>query len=169
MMKIPNHKAFIETSDITLSFWIYLLEDSTGNWRTILNKGSDIKELTPTVMLWPKERRLHIRVGTEVFWNEGLESKGMINMKCWTHIAVVISGQMIQLYINGGLDNQIILKGKIKMNNGELHVGKDPWHSGTKCYLDDLKIYSTALRGKKFKILLNHLIILFIELLYRIY
>lgn len=151
-MTVPNHRNFVETSDITISFWIYLLEDSTGNWRTIINKGSDIKELTPTIMLWPRDRRLHIRAGTEIFWNEGLESRGIINLKFWTHVAVVMSGQMIQLYLNGSLDSQTILKGKIKMNNGDLHIGKDPWHAGTKCFLDDLKIYNTALRG------INHII-----------
>jgi hypothetical protein len=115
MMTVNNHQAFIETSDISVTFWVYLLEDSTGNWRTLLNKGENIEELTPTIMLWPKERRLHVRVSTEKFWNDGLESKGVINLKQWVHIAVVVSGQMIQLYINGNLDNQTILKGKVKV------------------------------------------------------
>jgi hypothetical protein len=146
MVTIPNHPSFIETTDISVTFWIYLLEDSTGNWRTILNKGSDIQELTPTIMLWPKERRLHVRASTSMFWNEGLESKGIINIRIWTHISVIISGQMMQLYINGALDNQIILKGQVKMNNGNLHLGKDPWRSGTKSYIDELKIYNTAVK-----------------------
>jgi hypothetical protein len=37
-------------------------------------------------------------------------------MKQWMHVAVVISGQIIQVYINGNLYNQIILKGKVKVN-----------------------------------------------------
>lgn len=115
MMSVDNHPDFIETSDISVSFWVYLLQDSTGSWRTILSKGDSLQEITPTVMLWPKERRLHVRVSTEVFWNEGLESRGVLNMKQWVHISVVVSGQMIQLYINGSLDNQVILKGKVKV------------------------------------------------------
>ena len=94
-------------------------------------------------MLWPKERQLHVRVSTEIFWNEGLESKAKIPMKQWTHITVSISGQMIILYINGTRDSQIILDGKIVMNNGPFHLGKDPWRSGVKCYIDDLKIYNS--------------------------
>jgi hypothetical protein len=115
MLAINNHKNFVETSDLSLTFWVYLLEDSTGNWRTLLNKGETIEELTPTIMLWPKERRLHVRVSTEKFWNEGLESKGTLNLKQWVHLSVVLSGQMIQLYINGNLDSQTILKGKVKV------------------------------------------------------
>ncbi len=32
------------------------------------------------------------------------------------------------------------------MNNGKLHIGKDLWHSGVKCYMDELKIYKRAVR-----------------------
>jgi hypothetical protein len=149
MMTIDNHPDFQEASDISITFWAYLLEDSTGNWRTMLHKGNEIEEITPSIMLWPKERRLHVRVGTLVFWNEGLESKAVLNLKQWVHIAVIISGQMMQLYINGNLDNQVILKGKVKMNSGPLHVGKDPWHQGVKCYIDELKIYKNALRSQE--------------------
>lgn len=149
MMTVDNHQDFIETSDISITFWVYLLEDSTGNWRTLIHKGDSVEELTPTIMLWPKERRLHIRVGTEIFWNEGLESKALINMKQWVHIAVVISGQMIQLFINGNLDTQAILKGKVRMNTGQLHIGKDPWRPGVKCFMDELKIYKYPLRAQE--------------------
>jgi len=34
------------------------------------------------------------------------------------------------------------------MNSGPIHVGKDPWHPGTGCYIDDLRIYSKMLKGK---------------------
>ena len=29
-------------------------------------------------------------------------------------------------------------------------MGKDPWHPGTDCYLDDLRVYSSVLRRKFF-------------------
>jgi len=63
------------------------------------------------------------------------------------HISVVASGETLKLYINGNLDNQVFLKGKLRMNSGPLHVGKDEFHPGVKCYLDDLRIYNIALRG----------------------
>ena len=33
------------------------------------------------------------------------------------------------------------------MNNGPMHVGKDEFHPGVKCYLDDLRIYNIVIRG----------------------
>jgi len=35
------------------------------------------------------------------------------------------------------------------MNNGPMHVGKDEWHPGVKCFLDDLRVYNVALAGIK--------------------
>ncbi len=32
------------------------------------------------------------------------------------------------------------------MNSGQLHLGKDQWHSGVRCYIDELKIYKKAIR-----------------------
>ncbi len=88
-----------------------------------------------------------MRVSTEYFWNEGLESRGSINLRQWVHVSVIASGETLKLYINGNLDNQVFLLGKIKMNNGPMHIGKDKWHPGVKCFFDDYRIYNEALRG----------------------
>ena len=98
---------------MTISFWIFLLKDSTGSWRTILHKGNSARDLTPTIMLWPKERRLHVRLSTDQNPNEGLDSKSIIPMRRWTHITVSFSLQLLHLYVNGILDNQVILKGSV--------------------------------------------------------
>jgi len=108
-----SHNKIYESEDMTIAFWVFLLKDSTGSWRTILHKGNTTRDLTPTVMLWPKERRLHIRLSTDQNPNEGLDSKSVIPMRRWTHIAVSFSLQLLHLYVNGILDNQVILKGSV--------------------------------------------------------
>ena len=47
--------------------------------------------MTPTILLWPKERRLHIRVSTEVSNNEGLDSKAVIPLRRWTYLAIIFT------------------------------------------------------------------------------
>lgn len=146
MATIP-HVGYYESSEFTITFWIYLTKDSTGTWRTILHKGQTSKEMTPTVMLWPKERRLHVRASTDYFWNEGLDSTGLILLRRWTHIGIIASGQLLQLYINGISDSQTILKAPIKWNKGDIYIGKDPWHMGFSGFFDELRIYNTALQS----------------------
>ena len=51
--------------------------------------------------------------------------------------------------MNGVLDNQAILIGSILTNDGDVYIGKDPWHMGFKGYIDDLRYYSEVLNGKE--------------------
>lgn len=90
---------------------IYLLEDSTGQWRSILRKAETNQQMTPTILLWPKERRLHIRVSTELSANEGLDSKAVIPLRRWTYLCMIFTNQVVRLYVNGILDTEVILKG----------------------------------------------------------
>lgn len=103
MGTIPHSNVF-ETDDISVSFWIFLLKDSIGGYRTIIHKGSNSHELTPTIMLWPNERRLHILTNTDAYWNENLDSKGLVQLRRWTHITAIFSNQLLELYINGMVD-----------------------------------------------------------------
>eukprot|EP00743_Colponemidia_sp_Colp-15_P000482 GILK01000545.1.p1 GENE.GILK01000545.1~~GILK01000545.1.p1 ORF type:complete len:239 (+),score=39.11 GILK01000545.1:869-1585(+) len=148
MVQIP-HSSIFQTKEFSISFWMYLLRDSIGGWRTILQKGTSVQEMTPSILLWPKERRLHVRVSTDYYWNEGLDSKAIIPLHRWSHISVVSSGALLQLYVNGILDTQIILKGTAQFNLGPLHLGKDPWHPGTAAFIDDLRLYDKVLKDRE--------------------
>jgi hypothetical protein len=141
---IPHIEAY-EDSDTTYSFWFNLLQDSTGTWRTIIHKGNTLQEMSNTVMLWPKERRLHVRVSTDYFWNEGVDSFSVIGFRRWTHVAVTTSGQLLQLYVNGVSDKSDVMKAPVKFNTGDIYVGKDPWHAGVKAFIDDFRIYKGSL------------------------
>ena len=149
---IAHSKAY-EVTELTVALWVYLTKDSTGDWRTIFHKGSSSQELTPTILLWPKERRLHVRATTQYNWNEGLDSVSILRLRRWCHLAVVGSGQLLQLYLNGILDSQVILRGPLKFNRGDIHVGKDPWHSGFSGFIDDLRIYDLPLHDSELRAL----------------
>ena len=85
MSAIPHSRAF-QWHQMTISFWIYLLQDSTGGWRTILKKGTET-DGTPNLMLWPNKRKIHARVTTELEPNAGLESIAVLPLRRWTHVA----------------------------------------------------------------------------------
>ena len=61
-MVVP-HSPLLASNDLTVSFWMYLLEDSTSSHRTILRKAASREDMTPAIMLLPSDRRLHVRIG----------------------------------------------------------------------------------------------------------
>jgi len=151
-LKIKNGNGFGARA-ATISFWIFLLEDSKGAWRSILAKGSSMSDHTPEIMLWPKERRIHARVSTDMNINEGLDSVTKLKLKRWTHVAYMYEGKLLSLFINGVKDSEVILKGTPLANNGTISIGKDTHHAGTKCFMDDFKWYSRALDDKDIRMM----------------
>jgi len=132
------------SNEMTVMFWIYLLEDSIGSWRTILRKGDNV-QMTPTMQLWSKERRLHARVTTEAGEVEGVDSVAVVPLRRWTHVAFVIQGKLLQLYVNGIFDSQVVTRRAAAFNRLPLYLGRDPWHPGTGMLIDTLKVYQEAL------------------------
>ncbi len=90
--------------------------------------------MTPTILLLPKERRLLIRMSTELSAN-GLDSKLVIPLRRWMYLCMIFTNQVVRLYVNGILDTEVILKGQVQYNPGDIFIGKDPSHSGVKCFL----------------------------------
>lgn len=142
-----GHIGAFESSDMTLAFWVYLLQDATGQFRYLIQKG-DANEFTPTLSLWDKNNRLHLKVTTESGTVESLDSSARLSVGRWSHVAVVIQGSLVQLYVNGIMDAQLISGGgNVQFNRMPLYVGRGPTHSGTACYLDDLRIHRSAVQA----------------------
>ena len=114
-MSIIPHNPIYEKYEFTLTFWVFLLPGNMDGWRTLIYKGESSQEMTPSILLWPKDTRLHVRVSTDKLANEGLDSVSAISLRKWTQITVTYSRQLLQLFINGMLDSQIILQGNLKV------------------------------------------------------
>jgi len=142
-IQIP-HSSWFDKKEMTITFWIYLREDSNQRWRTILHKGDSFKKFSPTLMLWPNERRLHLKVSTDYRTNEYVDSKGVLLLRKWTHITLILNEKLLQIYVNGLLDNEKVLKGTLIFNEGPLLIGRDVINYGTQCYIDELRIYSNT-------------------------
>ncbi|KAL1495937.1 hypothetical protein AB1Y20_014579 [Prymnesium parvum] len=164
LMEVPHIPA-MASNDLTLSFWMYLLEDSTNSYRTIFRKAHTAADMTPTLMLLPNERRLHVRIGTTLTAVTGFDSTAVIPLRRWTHIAYVLKGgSALSLYVNGVKDCPQLGsarhstngcppggatyawdEGDVLHNKGPLYVGGDPYMSGTAMFLDELKVHNRAL------------------------
>jgi len=144
---VVRSTASMETESFTFAMWLYLLEDSIGYWRVIAKKGANADELLPALLLWPDERRLQVRVSPRADVGDGvLDSKGTVPLRRWTHIAVTCAGGgVLRLYINGIKDGEVVLDTPRSLGSGELYLGRDPWHSGTKAYMDDFRWYNRDL------------------------
>jgi len=161
-MTIPHIPA-MNSPDLTVCFWMYLLDDSTNSYRTLLRKAKDVSDMTPALMLLPNERRLHVRLTTTSSGVIGFDSTAIIPLKRWTHVAYVLKGgAALSLYVNGIKDcpharglrrgecppggaTYAWDEGDVLHNEGPLHVGADPFMSGTRMFFDTLKIFNKAL------------------------
>jgi hypothetical protein len=163
------HSPAMSSRDLTVSFWMYLLEDSTNSYRTLLRKASSVQDMTPALMLLPNDRRLHIRLSTTATSSSaavvGFDSTAVIPLRRWTHVAYVLrGGAALSLYVNGVKDCPLLStnrrgaggcppggstyawdEGDVKFNSGPLYVGADPFMAGANMFLDSLKIFNQAL------------------------
>lgn len=170
-MEIPHIPA-MESPDLTVAFWLYLLEDSTNSYRTLVRKAKNVQDMTPSIMLLPNDRRLHIRLSTTAGGQAtpsvvGFDSSAVIPTRRWTHVAYVLKGgAALSLYINGVRDCPMISsnrrggscppgggsfawdEGDVLHNAGPLYVGADPFMSGAAMFMDSLKVFNLALPEK---------------------
>jgi hypothetical protein len=146
-------EALTSPASFTVAFWIYLLEDSVGSWRTVFNKAAGPDHLLPALLLLPNERRLHVHAAVPGGVKRGLDATGVLPLRRWTHVAVVSTGSVVRLYVNGLQDCEAIMEVPLEHSTGQLFIGRDPWRAGTKCYLDDFRWYSRALPQKEIKAL----------------
>ncbi|CAK66326.1 unnamed protein product (macronuclear) [Paramecium tetraurelia] len=142
---IPHHDQYHDI--VTISMWIYPLS-SQQSFTTILRKALKSTEYTPTILLWPFHDEANVGGGqievivSTSYDKENLRSKGSVTGRKWNHLAIVLQGLSIDLYINGIHDNVLSLKARPLKNDGPFYVGGDPWFNGPLLYLDDLTFYN---------------------------
>ena len=153
------HSTEFNSIELSISLWVYLLEDSTNSYRTIFRKATSAADMTPTLMLLPNDRRLHVRVSTSQNAANGFDSTAVVPLRRWTHIAYVLrGGATLTLYVNGVKDCPVLGgnlhgvrcppggstfswdEGAVSLNEGPLYVGGDPFMPGTPMFVDNLKV-----------------------------
>ena len=148
--EVGHHVSYAEARDtFSVTMWLYLRQDSTGDWRTVLHKGMRDSDRTPTLFLEPLTRGLEFFVSTTDANQpdgERLWSNSFVPLGRWTHVTAVAEGHSLRLYINGLLDAENATVGTIVHNTGPLYLGGDPWRKGgMDGFIDEFKLYSRAL------------------------
>ena len=109
-VEIRNHQKYTEAGNtFTVEMWMYLRQDSTGDWRTVLHKGTTDEERTPIIFLEPLTRGVEFFVSTTDTSQpkgERLWSNSFIPLHKWVHLACVAEGNSLRLYVNGLLDSE---------------------------------------------------------------
>ena len=71
---------------------------------------------------------MHVRVGTNINHNDGLDSVASLSLNRTTYVRVEAVGSNVALYLNNKLDSSIILSGVRVSGQATLYV-PDPWYS----------------------------------------
>ena len=133
----------------TLSFWMFLIDDedavvtagrggsggssSSGAngfapaddveaWRTVLRKGGSKLSSSPGLFLWPRSRRLRVKYQTRSGSAGAVDSQGNLPARRWHHVALVLDGRLVQLYVNGILDAEVVNTDGVVTNSDPLCV-----------------------------------------------
>ncbi len=142
-------------ADYSVAFWINLQEGPTGQWRCLIHKGASPNERTFAIWTMPHTSGLHPRISTAADWNEGVWETAPLAVGKWTHVACVKSNDQFLVYLDGRLDSSDALAGESVSNAGPLAIGDDDWCPGTRCLLDELRLYSRALSANEIQALVR--------------
>ncbi|KAL4177051.1 hypothetical protein KRP22_001987 [Phytophthora ramorum] len=158
----------------SLSFWVFLTEDSTGSFRTLFFNGDgEHQQRTPSAWWKPDERRLVLRLSTNTNADVGLDSNEELPLNHWTHLGFTfancsesaITGDVdipsacpqkditeeeswlysFAFYVNGLLDTEVRVYEPVVANSGPLHIGKGPWTDGMHGFTSNLRVFSVPI------------------------
>ncbi|GMF14112.1 unnamed protein product [Phytophthora lilii] len=161
----------------SLSFWVFLTEDSTDSFRTLFFNGDgERQQRTPSAWWMPHQRRLVLRVSTNTSSDIGLDSSEELPLNKWVHMGFTFvncsqnasaGGEPVHstcpqsssagnwsysysFYVNGVVDTEVRINEHVVANNGPLHIGKGPWTPGMRGFTSSLKVYPVPVSSEVF-------------------
>lgn len=133
--------------EMTVSFWMFLRNKPISTYNFILRKGSAAIEFTPTIQI-TKQRKLHVRlrqINDENAHGHSFQSFARVPWEKWTHVTLVLQGEIARMYVNGVRDNLIILNDRYRVNQEPWYLGGMPGKPGINAFIDDFKVHGEAL------------------------
>lgn len=134
-------------ADFSAAFWLNLHQAPDGLWHNIMHKGGADTDRTFAIWMWPDSTRLHLSVSTTNAISVGIEATSPLATNSWVHVAYVKEGNRLRCYLGGRLDQERTIPGDVVANTGPFAVGDNDWCAGTRCFVDDLRLYNRPLSG----------------------
>lgn len=142
-VSIPNESQFDITGNITVSAWIRV-ESFTNAWQAIVTKGDRAWRLHRA-----NNRNNAGFACSDLARNQTgdlLGNKRVANSQ-WHHIAGVLDGTKMSLYVDGVLDARMVSSPQISVNDYSVLIGSNAQVAGRLFHglIDDVRIYDRAL------------------------
>lgn len=132
-------------TEFSYTFWLYITDwiYKSGEYKHIFHKGNDsAKPLqAPGVWLYPNENKMAINMNTFYSVKESCDI-GNIPIAKWFHVAIVLIGRHLDIYINGRLRKRCKLRGIPNQNYGDLYI--NAWN-GFDGFISKFRYYNFAL------------------------
>ena len=133
-------------AEFTYSFWFVIenMEYRYGDWKHMFHKGNKTADpnKAPGVFISPKTNTIRIFMNTLQNINEYVDIED-IPIKKWVHMAIVLRGKYLDVYVNGYLRKRHELSGVPKQNFGDLWLNL---FGGFEGYMCRLRYYRRALQ-----------------------
>ncbi|MBT3937780.1 MAG: T9SS type A sorting domain-containing protein, partial [Candidatus Marinimicrobia bacterium] len=134
---------------ITLMSWSKPLQNKDG--QMIATKGSHVNLYNRTYqMMGPQNNGLWVSsLHIDGLGEQYLSSQQIANLNQWTHTCLTYDSTVIKYYINGILNDSVIISGNVYQTSNPLYFGDQLFYatSDYKFYgnIDDIQIWNTAL------------------------
>ena len=148
-IELPRSTNEVEGEEFTFVVWINIADFSHNddNWKHIFHRGNRSNQgvatpgRAPAVYFHPAKNSLRIYMNTN---KDPFDFTDVHNLpiKKWFHLAIILRGRNLDIYINGRLKNRKVLNGLAKQNYGDVFLTHERGFNG---FLSGLRYFSYAI------------------------
>ncbi len=153
-IELPHHNAYNITKEISLTAWIYPTQIKS---QTIIRKGAAVNGPTTSPYSLSLSGSGDIILSLNIDDKVTQLRKRNYDINKWSHIVGTYDGETMKLYINGLLEESLLITGELNTNEDALLIGSRLKISSStfKGKIDDIMIYNKSLSSEYIKTLFN--------------
>ena len=118
----------IDGIEFTYVFWMYVKDwkPNENRWKHVLHKGNDNSwpNRAPGIWLHPTDNKMRVYMNTFNSVAGSYIDVDNIPLNKWLHVAVMVTGRYLDVYINGSLKKRLVLDGIPRQNHGDVYINR---------------------------------------------